>query len=321
MSFHIKRVFSNFSNIHSIPKDVVFIKCSSDYITNKFLNSLYSNFYIKKIDYTFFHNTFKTDYIESININNNHLFTSSLSYFKPKHIINLDSTFNSNYVYENEHELINLKYDFYKSTSKIYNIFSNICKEASLKINYSKFYEFKNEFINYIFSKKTPNALEFKKNSYLVSSIGIDGFKTFSNYIPNGLNKVFILNDSFNLFKFKLFDEIIKKAISLNIPYEIYRNSFNPKIIDHIKIPSLNICLVSNNLLFNVKIPGIQINDYNFFNSIDSIETFLLENTINDLNKINETLNNHYLKISQFYENNLSINKFNKLIDTSLNLR
>lgn len=326
MSFNIKRLFSDTNIIETLPKKTVYIKSSSDYIANKFLNILSTQLYSKKTDTIFFYNTFKDNYLESIYMPNINLYISSLNNFNPQHTINLDSAFKyfDNFINCNKYNIENIKYDFYLSKSKINSLFLKISKQLSLKLDYSYFNDFKNHFIESIFKSCSTNSNNLKITKYFVSSVGINGFKTFSNYIPHNENKIFIMNDEFNVFTSHLFQDIISKADFLKISYVIYKNTLNPNIIDHIKIPSLNLCLLSNNFLFKSNIPGIQINAENLFKYI--YEDILLTDKLN-LNKELETLtflcenlNSHYLKINSIYENNLLSSNFDILINETLKI-
>ena len=326
MNFYVKRLFlnSNYKSNESVEK-TIYIKSNNCYIKNKFLNTLSNKFYNIKTNYLYFHDDFKTNYINTILMPELNLYISSTITKDPKHTIDLNSTI-KNYFKENIQLTKNIinstKQKFFSTIFEINKLFTKICKKSSNNLDIIKFNNFKNDFIDCIF-KNSENNNNFKISEYFVSSIGIEGFKTFSNHLPNGENKVFVINDNFNLFKCLLIDEIINKANFLNISYEIYKNPLNPRIIDHIKIPSINLCIISNTFLFKEKIPGIQINEENFLKNKFENEKLLeqkrdLNNLIEILNSLCKELRKNYSILDDFFENCIIENKFNNLIDDTL---
>lgn len=327
MNFYVKRLFLNPYNKsqNNFTNKNIYLKSNNNYIKNKFINALSNKFYNIKTNYIYFHDDFKTNYINALLMPELNFSISSFNNQNSSKTIDLNSTiknYSENDIKTLKNNISSMHKDFSNIICKINELFSSICKNHSLNLNKDKFYDFKYDFINHIFKnqgEKTP----FKISEYLISSVGIEGFKTFSNYLPQDENKVFVINDDFNIFKPLLLNEIFNKSIDLNISVEIYRNPLNKKIIDHIKIPSLNVCIISNNFLFNEKVPGVQINSEDF--SLNKISFKEIKNDyenitllIKDLNLLCTTLRKNYNELYKFFDDYVIENKFNDLVFNTL---
>lgn len=326
MNFYVKRLFLNSNyKLNIISKKILYINSSNDYVKNKFFNILSQELYNIETNYLYFHDNFKTNYINHILIPELNLYIGSINNKNKTITINLNNAIR-NYPKEtiqyNINKINTLKKQFFSNIKEICTLFESICKNYNNNLNTNIFNEFKDEFINNIF-KSVNKSKEYKFSEYCVSSIGVDGFKTFSNYIPNNENKIFIINDNFNLFKNILINEILEKSKILNIPCEIFKNPIDKTIIDHIRLPSLNLCIISNNFLFNEKIPGIQINEDLFLKN-NIIDGNLLEqknnlkNLITNLNYFYNSFKNEYEIINNFLEGYINKNKLKNLINYTL---
>lgn len=326
MSFYIKRLFlTPYCLQDNFPDKTIYLKSTNNYIKSKFISALSDKLYNTKSSYIFFHDNFKTNSINTILIPELNYSISSCYKQKSSHIINLNSLIKG-YSQDNikifKDKLIPMHKDFSNIVYKLNNLFSSICIDHSLNLNKHRFQDFKYEFINYIFknAKKENNPKIFE---YFISSIGIKGFKSFSSYLPNNENKVFVINDVFNTFKPLLLNKILNKAKDLNVSIEVYRNPLNMKIIDHIKIPSLNVCIISNDFLFNEKVPGVQINLVEFslnktLNSEVKLKEENLKNLVVELNYICHKIQKSYSILYNYFDNYVVESKFNNLLSDTL---
>lgn len=326
MNFYVKRLFLNSNyKLNTIYKKNFYINSPNDYLKNKFLNTLCKKLYNLETHHFYFHDNFKTNYINHILMPELNLYISSINNKNKTYTINLGKS-TKNYskkdIQHNIDKISIFKKQFFYNVKQIHTLFKSMCENSINNLDTKIFNEFKDEFLNHIF-KNTNKSNNHNVSEYFISSAGINGFKTFSNYIPSDENKVFIINDNFNLFKNTLINEIIKKGIEFNLPYEIFKSSVDKTIIDHIKFPSLNLCIVSNNFLFKEKIPGIQINEElfyknNFENQELSKQKNNLENLITNLNALCNSLKNEYIILDNFFEDCVIKNEFENLIDYTL---
>lgn len=326
MNFYVKRLFLNSNHtLNNISKKILYINSPNDYVKNKFFSMLSQKLYNVETNFLYFHDNFKTNYINHILIPELNLFISSL-YNKNKTLtINLNNVMekypidkiNPTISKINETEKI-----FSSNLNQIRNLFNLICKNHTNNLNLNIFNEFVDEFINHTF-KNSNNFSNNKPYECFISSVGIYGFKTFSNYIPDNENKIFVINDDFNLFKNIFVKKLLDKSKLLNIPYEIFKNPLDKNVIDHIKFPSLNLCIISNDFLFKEKIPGIQINEELFLkNNIKDMD-FLnqknnLEVLIKNFNELCNSLKNEYSLINNFLEDHINKNKLSNLVNYTL---
>ena len=322
MNFHIKRLFTHKKNTLINPKNRIYIKSKDPYITNRFLNLLSSSYYKKETDLIFYYNPFNTDYLESIYMPNINLYISSLKDFNEKYTFNIEEN-NCSENYINPY-IEYMKHEFLIYSLKIKDAYLNLRNSICLNLDYNKFNQFKSTFINSIFNNNHIFSNKYETKEYYISSLGIYGLTSFSNYIYTGENKVFIMNDKYNLFSWTLIEDIIKIAEYENISYEIYKDTLSCETIDHIKIPSLNVCLISNNFLNNRKIPGIQLNDYMFFKNINELinkdQKVYLDNLLIKFKNICNVLSENYINLNNKLENTINSTNFNKLINEILNL-
>lgn len=257
MDFNIKRLFvDNFFSLNKLYDKEIYITYFDDYTLNKFLTLLSQRIYNLKINSICTYDNFNTDYINGIILPDLKLLIKGSKNIESKYNIEsiIKNNENKQYIKEDQvlkHIILSLKDEIYKRFISIYSILKN-------DINMYPLNKFKQEFIINIF-KKSPYEDTNHNLELLISSGGINGFKTFSNNLPTYENNVFVINDSFSLFKDELFKEIINSLNKLKLHCELYKSPIDNSKVDHIKIPCFDTCIISNNILFNEKIPGIQI--------------------------------------------------------------
>lgn len=311
MNPKIKRLFINTKINYSSNFENICIKCEHEYIISKFLNELLKKLYSLNFNLTCIYQNFKTDYLNQILINDLNL---SLSPSKSNHIIDLSPSLKflnkielSNY----DSKINSLKKTFIKDLNNLKKMFVFERENAKKFLDMTNINEFCENLIKDIFKTNTIGN-EFYIEENIISSIGIYGFKTFSSNIFNNENKVFILNDEFNLLKHKIINKILNKAYELNLFCEVYKNNFDFEI-DHIKIPSLSFILFSNSILFKENFPGIKINIEGFLNT-HHYDKKIFEN----LNKVYKSLQENYLLKETYLENSIINSIFNDLINETL---
>ncbi len=323
MTFYLKRLFLN--ELNSNYEKNIYLKSQNNYISNKSLNIISNRLYNIKTTQLYLYDKFINDHICKIILPDlNISINTSNDLSKDTHLIELDSFVN----YKKNDCIIKIKEDIEYVLShnlkewinKIYTLFKLISKELSKYLNTNKLYNFKDNLLNNIFND-IPNKDNLNNSEFLISSVGINGFKSFSSQLHSYENKLFILNDYFSIFKDILINEILNESINLNLYYEIYKNSIN-KSIDHIRIPSLNLCIISNNILFNDKIPGIQIYDKEFLIDFENKELSIMKKELNnylkEFNLICTELKNKHLILNKYFEDCIIKDKFINLIDNTI---
>lgn len=311
----IKRVFSNLNNFQN---KILSLHSENEYIKNKFITSLSQKIYFMKIFSIYSHNTLRSKFLKEILIPElNILITTNEN--TSDLILDLDVVINKNINLKfpkGEFDLLEREFSLCK---KIFQEeFLNLCSINQQNLNENIFEDFKKHFLNKIF-KNTPEKHNFTKEEFLISSITLEPFKSFSNQTLTNENNVFVLNDKFNLFKGKLLNEIIKQCENLNISVEIYKNPFDENIIDHLKIPSLSLFILSRDYLFKENCPGIQISENNFLNNSPlNLELKNLNSIIKNLKLKGAYIENKFLNIESQIQNNINQNKFEKLLDYTI---
>ncbi len=314
MEFHIKRLFAN--PFKDTSNQTIYLSSSSDYVISKFLTILSNKLYTSKINSIYLYDNFKTNYINSVLLPDFNISIKSSRYMNHKY--NLDDIIKDfrgfKDINDDKDEIEDLKNRFNYLKKEIYGEFNIISSEGIKYIDDNLFCKFKDDFISSFFNKDHKDTPLSENKEFSISSTGIENFKTFSSNLQMGENKVFIINDPFSSFKDMLFSHIIKKLKEVNINYECYKSPIDKDVIDHIKIPSFNLCIISNNLLFNEKIPGVQINSRDFmsfkYKSKDSLNKIILE-----FKPLCASLKNKYEYKNKLIDSFISTKVFNSLCD------
>lgn len=323
MTFYLKRSFLNKLNINY--EKNIYLKSQNNYISSKSLNIISNKLYNIKTTQLYLYDKFINDHICKIILPDlNISINTSNNMSKNTHLIELDSLVNykeNDYIIKIKEDIeYGLYHNLKKWTNKIYTLFKLISNELSQYLNTNKLYNFKNNLLNNIFNNISYES-NLNNSEFLISSVGITGFKSFSSQIPSYENKLFILNDYFSIFKDILIGEILNKSNDLNLYYEIYKNSIDTSI-DHIKIPGLNLCIISNNILFNDRIPGTQIYDKEFLIDFENKELFNMKKELNnylkEFNLICTELKNKHLILNKYFEDYIIKDKFINLIDNTI---
>lgn len=319
MDFNIKRLFiDDFHYLNKLYDREIYISSYTSYLINKFLTCISQKLYTLKVNAIYIYDDFNTDYINSIILPDYRTSIKGSKYINSKYDLN-SIIKNNNKLWYAEEDNKYIKEDLLSIRDKIYNIFKTISSTFIKKIPYiNTLNSFKDKFILNIFnqipSKGIDNNLEF-----LISSAGVNGFKTLSNNLPMYENRVFVINDSFDSFKNVLFNEIICKLNKLNLHYEIYKSPIDKVNIDHIKVPSLDLCIISNNILFKEKIPGVQINLDMFINYSNYTEINSLKEQLHNITLKYDYLSNILRKYREEYstllDRNIIRNRFYELIE------
>lgn len=314
MILNTKRVFSN---LYTFQNKILALHSKNEYLKNKFLTELSQKIYSIKYFSICSHDNLRAKFITEILIPKlNILITTAET--TGDLILDLDIiNENLDLSYYNN-EITSLKNEFTLCKIKLENEFLNICKLNKENLNVKIFNDFMNNLLDKTFCN-VPKDQVYNQDEFLISSITFDGFKCFSSQLHSYENKVFILNDSFNLFKDIFFKEILERCKIFKIPIELYKNPIDNTEIDHIKIPCLNLFISSRDYLFNDKKPGIQINENTFLSkSISQSKLYNLDSLIKELKIKGNLIENKLLEIENKIESTLDKEKFNKLINYAI---
>lgn len=311
----VKRVFSNLNNFQS---KILSLHSENDYVKNKFITSLSQKIYSMKNFCIFSHNTLRSNFINEILIPELDILITTNENIGDL-ILDLDVVIEKNInskISKNEIDLLENEFSLCKK--KVQREFLKLSSLNQQNLNEIIFEDFKKHFLSKIF-KNPIKKHNFVKEEFLISSITLKSFISFSNQTLTNENNVFVLNDKFNLFKGKLLEIVFKHCENLNIDVEIYKNPFDENTIDHLKIPSLSLFILSRDYLFNEKCPGTQINEDDFLNK-NSINLNLnnLNFMIKNLKIKGNYIENKFLSIETQIQKNINQDKFQKLLNYAI---
>lgn len=322
MTFYVKRSFLN--DLSDNYENKIYLNSKNNHIKNISLNIISHKLYNLKTPKLYLYDKLINNHICKIILPDLNVSISTSNFInKNTYSLELDPFVNykeNYYIIKTKEDIEILLITLNEWINKIYNLFKSISKTLSKHLNINKLQNFKDEFLNNTFKniryENNKTNLEF-----LISSAGINGFKSFSSQLPSLENNLFILNDTFSIFKNLLIDEILNKSNNLNLYYEIYKNSLDNSI-DHIKIPSLNLCIISNNILFNERIPGIQIHDKDFLIDFKNEELLSMKKELNNhlkiFNLLCKEIKNKHLILNNHFKDCIVKDKFINLMDDTI---